>query len=408
MATEELKYADLKESLLDGLKGTRRELVEKFMDNTHAHNTAPHVQNEQKEIFESTATGSTTTGDISRYDQIFLPLIRRVMPNLLAMDLVGVQALNAPRGIIRTLRKRYTEGAKDGDVDVVIAGEEASAMNLYDKYSLLQFGETDYNAADALNPFEQTEYLEGNRGKPMGLDVTTKVVETKSRKLSARWSLESDDDLQSLDGLSMESELIATLSDEIRREQDRELMAELTRLAGTVRALDFTLVDGRYAGEKLASMTIAFSDMSSEIATRTKLSGATWMVVSPRVLTGLKNASNSTFVPADVNGFRASETLYVGTFDGNIAVYVDVHAEGDTVVMGRKGSEVDAPLIYSTYIPLSSSGVVINPETLDKGIGLRTRYAITTFEDPETDLADSADHIARATIANLQLGFTNE
>lgn len=403
MSTENMKYDELKEGLLDGLKGTRRELVEQFMDNTHSNNTSASVRMEQEKIFESTAAGSTTTGDITRYDQIFMPLIRRTMPNLLAMDLVGVQAIPGPRGVIRTLRKRYSEDTGS----VVTAGDEASAQNLFQKYSLLQNGETDYDATDAMNPFEQTEYLEGNRGKPMSLDVTMKTVETKSRKLSARWSLEADDDLQNLDGLSMESELIATLSDEIRRELDRELMGELTRLAGSVRTLDFANVDGRYAGEKLSAMTIAFSDMSSDIALATKRSGATWMVVSPRVLTGMKNASNSTFVPAEQNAFRASETLFVGTFDGNISVYVDVHMEGDQVVMGRKGSEIDSPLIYSTYIPLSSSGIVVNPETLDKGMGLRTRYALTAFEDPETDLADSADHLARATIANLELGFSN-
>lgn len=403
MATEEMKYDDLKESLLDGLSGSRRDLIESFMDNTHALNTSAKGKNEQEQVFESTAVGSTTTGDITRYDQIFMPLIRRTMPNLLAMDLVGVQPLPGPRGVIRTLRKRYSEttGAVVTDMD------EASARNIYEKYSLLQNGEADYAATDAMNPFAQTEYLEGNRGKPMSLDVTMKAVETKSRKLSARWSLESDDDLQNLDGLSMESELIATLSDEIRRELDRELMGELTRLAGDVRSLDFANIDGRYAGEKLSAMTIQFSDMSSEIALQTKLSGATWMVVSPRVLTGLKNASNSTFVASDQNAFRASETLFVGTFDGNISVYIDVHMEGDQVVMGRKGSEIDSPLIYSTYIPLSSSGVVTNPETLDKGMGLRTRYALTAFEDPTTDLADSADHLSRATVANLELGFTN-
>ncbi len=405
MTTENMQYSELKESLLDGLKGSRRELIEKFMDNTHAVNISGSGKQEQEKIFESTATGSTVTGDITRYDQIFMPLIRRTMPNLLAMDLVGVQTIPGPRGVIRTLRKRYSEDALTNGS--VTAGDEASAQNLYEKYSLLQNGEADYNATDAMDPFAQTQYLEGNRGKPMSLDVTMKQVETKSRKLSARWSLESDDDLQNLDGLSMENELIATLSDEIRRELDRELIGELSRLAGSVRTLDFANVDGRYAGEKLSAMTIAFSDMSSDIALATKRSGATWMVVSPRVLTGLKNASNSTFVPAEANAFRASETLYVGTFDGNISVYVDVHMEGDQVIMGRKGSEVDAPLIYSSYIPLSSSGIVVNPETLDKGMGLRTRYALTAFEDPATDLADSADHLARATIANLELGFSN-
>lgn len=394
-------YEDLKGALLEGLDGRRKDLIEGMMDSTHKQNQKNI--GEQREVFESTAVGSTTTGNITRYDQIFMPLIRRAMPNLLAMDLVGVQPLNGPTGAIRTLRKRYSEDTPNE----VTAGDEASAQNIFDKYSLLANGETDYTAADSLNPFAQTEYMEGNRGKPMNLDVTMKTVTTKTRKLSARWSLESDDDLQNLDGLSMESELVATLSDEIRRELDRELLSELTRLSGTVRTFDFANVDGRYAGEKLAAMTIGFSDMSSEIATKSKISGATWMVVSPRVLVGLQNAANSTFVAAEQNAYRPGESLFVGTYDGSISVYVDVHAEGDKVQMGRRGSEIDAPLIYSTYVPLSSSGIVVSPDTLDKGLGMRTRYALTAFEDPETDLADSADNLARAVISNLSLGFSN-
>lgn len=407
-------WGEYKDALLEGLNEKQARMMGVMLETTHGDNaTVTDVHN--KVIVESTAPGSTVTSNISRYDMMFMPLIRRTMPALLAMDLVGVQPLNGPRGIVRTLRMRYSQEtlATSGGAVEVAANTEASGKNLFEKYSLLALGD-DYDAVDALDPFEQTVYMEGNRGKPMDLEVLTQAVEPKSRKLSAAYSLEAADDLNALDGLDIESELSQTLGDEILRELDRELLGELTGLAGTVESFDFATVDGRYAGEKLAAMNIAFDNLSAQIAYKTRKSGATWMVVSQRVFTGLKNASNSTFIPASkftaANGgeLQISTSLFVGTFGAGVKVYVDPYAETDYVLMGYKGSsEIDTGFVYAPYIPLSSSGVVRNPETGDHRVMLRTRYALQSFTDTTTSLGDSPDYYARATVANLQLGFTN-
>ena len=413
--TDEIKnWEGYKEKILEGLSEKQSKMVGIVMENAHQENVKGVNQENPIVISESTSVGSTVTSNISRYDMLFMPLIRRTMPALLANDLVGVQPLKASRGIVRTLRFRYSETTDDtnGGTPVVTAGDEASGMNVYEKYSLL-VRTGDYDDVDALNPFQQTVYLEGNIGKPMNLDVVTDAVDSKSRKLSAAYSLEAADDLAAYDGLDIEAELTTSLGDEILREKDREVITTLTSLAGTVESFDFAVVDGRYAGEKLAALTIAIDQLSTEIAIKTKKSGANWMVVSPRVFTALKNASNTTFVP--VNNFAAtnggnlqiSSSLFVGTFGGFVKVYVDPYAETDTVLMGYKGSELDTGLIYAPYIPLASSGVIRNPETGDHRILLRTRYALHSFTNTATSLGNSADFYARASIANLQLGFTN-
>ncbi len=400
-------WGDYKEALLEGLDEKQSRQLGAIMETSHKENVSDTDQF-NKTIVESTAPGSTVTSNISRYDMMFMPLVRRVMPALLAQDLVGVQPLNGPRGIVRTLKFRYSETTNDtsGGTPVVTAGDEASGQNVYEKYSLLALG-GDYDEVDALNPFDQTVYLEGNRGKPMDLEVVTDSVEPKSRKLSSAWSLEAQDDLAALDGLDLESEISQTLGDEIMRELDRELVNELTGLAGTVESFDFINVDGRYAGEKLAAMTIAFDNLSAQIAMKTKRTGATWMVVSQKVFTAMKNAANSTFVPANAGELSISSTLYVGTFGAGVSVYVDPQLETDSVLMGRKGSDIDAGFFYLPYVPLSSSGVVRNPETGDLRVMMRTRYGLYAATDANNSLNDAADHYARATIANIQLGFTN-
>lgn len=407
-------WGEYKAQLLEGLDDKQQRMLSQVLESTHRENLADKDSHNYM-VVESTSTGSTVTSNISRYDTIFMPLIRRTMPAMLAMDLVGVQPITTPRGIVRTIRFRFsedTETSVGSGSNAVDAGTEASGVNIFEKYSKLALGGA-YDEVDALNPFEQTVYLEGNRGKPMDLEVVTQTTEPMSRKLSAAYSLEAADDLQALDGLDIETEITQTLGDQILRDLDRELIGELNDLAGTVEAFDFANVDGRYAGEKLAALTIAIDNLSAQIAMKTRKAGATWMVVSQRVFTALKNASNTTFVPVNamstVNGgdLRISSSLFVGTFGAGVKVYVDPYAEGDVLLMGYKGSELDAGLVYSPYIPLSSSGVVRNPETGDFRVMLRTRYALTSFTNTETSLGDSPDYFARATVANLQLGFTN-
>ena len=402
-ATTVQNWTEYKEQLLEGVSDKHRGKIDMLMENVHKENMKSVKSDEVNQVVvESTAPGSTVTGNISRYDMMFMPMVRRVMPALLAMDLVGVQPIPGPQGIVRAMKFRYSEDA----APEVTAGDEASGQNVYEKYSKLALGGA-YTDVDALNPFEMTEYLEGNRGKPLDLQVVTDRVDTYGRKLSSAWSLEAQDDLDALDGLDIEGEVNSALGDEINRELDRELVDELTGLAGTVESFDFANVDGRYAGEKLSSMLIAFDNLSAEIAMKTRRSGATWMVVSSRVFTAMKNASNSTFVPANAGELQISSSLYVGTYGAGVAVYVDPYLETDTVLMGRKGSETDTGLIYLPYIPLSSSGAVRNPETGDLRIMMRTRYGMYKATDPDNSLNDAADHYARATIANLELGFSN-
>jgi hypothetical protein len=342
---------------------------------------------------------------------MFMPLIRRTMPALVAMELVGNQPLNGPRGIVRTLRKRYSDDVEDNSTDgnvIVNAGDEASGVNVFEKYSKLRV-DGYYEDTDNMNPFEQTVYLEGDRGKPVNLDVTTDTVETSSRKLSATYSLESADDLQALDGLDVEQELNSVLSTEVISQLDREIIDFLNDMPTQIETVDFAESDGRFSGERLSAITIALDKFSGDIAKRTHKGGATWVLTSMGGFTALKNASNTNFVPA--NQFTPANqqpetrsSLYVGQL-GTMAVYIDVYAQSDYFLLGYKGSDVDAPVIFCPYIPLSSSGLVTLPESGDQRLMLRHRSGLKAFTDPDVSLGDSPDYFARANLVNLEFGF---
>ncbi len=390
MANE--KWQEIKEVLLEGLEGNHRQI------------TGALLENENKHLNETAAAGSTATGNIATFDKIVMPLIRRVTPATIAMELVGVQPMNGPVGIVNTLRIRYADDLSG--TGGPSANQEASGVTVFDKYSLIANGEI-YTASDSRTASQITAALEGQGGYEMNLEIVKQSIEAQTRKIQAKWSIESQQDAQALHGLDIESELVSTLSDQIIREQDREIINNLTNLAGTVKSFDFLTADGRYASEKFTAIVIGMSDLSNQIAVKTKRGGATWAVISPNVLVALRHANNGSFTPASASsGLNPSATMFVGTLNGTVRVFVDIYATSETILMGYKGSsELDTGYVFSPYIPLMQSGVIIDPVTFDPRVSLMTRYALTAFTNTTTSLGNSSLYYARGVVSNLSLGF---
>ena len=390
MLTE--NWSDTKEALLEGLEGTKRSVTAQLLENEKAYI-----------LKEDVAAGATGTGNFDRMDKIFMPLIRRVTPATIAMELVGVQPMNAPIGVVFTQRARYSNAPAGSGLTV---NDEASGVKVYEKYSLIAAGEA-YTASDTRTDREIMDRLESEGGNEMNIEVIKKTVEPKTRKLQAKWTIEAEQDSKALHSLDLEAELVAAVSDELIREQDRELLGELTNLAGTVKSFDFSLADGRYASEKFTALVIGISDLSNKIAFKCKRGGASWAVVSPDMLVALRHANNGSFVPATpTTDINPSATLFAGTLNGSIRVFVDNYAATNTILMGYKGSSaMDTGFVFAPYIPIMKSNVVIDPTTYDPRIGLMTRYGLVSFTDTNTDLGNSSDYYARGTITNLTLGF---
>jgi len=439
-------WDNYKTELLEGLNQKESEIVGTVLDNTRKEILRENNMISEADMGTAASpyptTGATVTNDFARYDRLFMPLVRRVMPSLMSMELVGNQPLQGPVGMVRTMRVRYSNpgegeddigdlraegsrdpyspsnrGWRDGETGVPgsaafdsVGTDEASGWYLYEKYARIALGD-DVTDAEAYldHPGKSTVALEGNRGQPISIDVVKQTVEAQSRKLSASWSVEAEQDAEALDGLDLESELISALSDEISRELDREVLAELHSLAGIVETYDYRNADGRYAGEKFSALVIALSELSNQIAMKTRRGGATWMVTTPQMLTVLRNASNGAFTPAtQAADISPRESLFAGTLNGSIRVYVDLYSNQpkDYCLLGYKGnSELDSGLIYSPYVPLQRSGIVRDPETLDPRVGVMSRYALSSFTDERESLGNSKHFYARAMFDNLDLGF---
>lgn len=409
MSNEVLKeFEEYRDELLDGLSGTQRKVTKTVLDNYINESIKQKRSAMNGYLAESGAVGSTTTGALSRYDRIFMPLQRRVTPALLSMELVGNQPMTGPTGLVRTLRFRYSQEGLE-TTGGPAAGTEASGENVFEKYSLIAVGQGYDQEYDYGDEYEQTLAQEGTGGQPMNADISNFTVTAQTRKLQAVWSIEAEQDANSLDDIDLETEMVATLFDEVTREKDREMLNELTDLAGTVENFDFLNADGRYAGEKYNAITIGLSSISNQIAVKTRRGGATWMVVSPNVLTALRHADNASFTPATASAeVGPRDSLFVGTFNGNVRVFQDIYATTDYALLGYKGSsELDTGFVYCPYIPAMASEKVYDPNSFDPRISVMSRYAWAKFVEDEHNLGNSADFYGRATISNLHMGFTS-
>jgi len=109
----ESRWSETKEALLEGLQGNKRSVMATTLENT------------RKYLSESATAGATSAGNVATLNRVILPVIRRVMPTVIANELVGVQPMTGPVGQIHTLRVRYADSFSDGTGGSTTAGEEA-------------------------------------------------------------------------------------------------------------------------------------------------------------------------------------------------------------------------------------------------------------------------------------------
>jgi len=385
----ESKWGETKAALTEGLTGNRKKTLDIVLENT------------RRALSESATAGATSAGNVATLNRVILPVIRRVLPTVIANELVGVQPMTGPVGQIHTLRIRYADSV--GGTTSTTAGEEAlSPFKIAEAYS--------GNATDT--KAGTTSGLEGTPGKRLSIQILKQAVEAKSRKLSARWTFEAAQDAQAQQGIDIEAEIMAALAQEITAEIDQEIIGSLLSLAGTgnEQTFDQAAVSGTatFVGDEHAALAILINRVANTIAQRTRRGAGNYAVVSPTALTVLQSATTSAFARSTEGTFEApSNTKFVGTLNSAMRVYVNAYAaDSAKVLIGYKGaSEADAPAFYCPYIPLMSSGVVLDPSTFEPVVGFLTRYGYVELSNTASSLGNAADYLGTVAITSGNLKF---
>ena len=387
------RWNETKEALLEGLQGTKRSTMAVTLENT------------RKYLAESATAGATSAGNVATLNRVILPVIRRVMPTVIANELVGVQPLTGPVGQIHTLRVRYSDTSSGAGV---VAGEEAfSPFKIAEAYS----GNQDSANAKAAN----TAALEGTAGNRMSIQILKQTVEAKTRKLSARWTFEAAQDAQAQQGIDIEAEIMAALAQEITAEIDQEVLNSLSTLAGTaIETYNQAAVSGTatFVGDEHAALAVQINRVANIIAQRTRRGAGNWAVVSPLALTILQSATTSAFARTTEGTFEApTNTKFVGTLNNAMKIYVNTYQveQGgyDNILIGYKGSsESDAAAFYCPYVPLMSSGVVLDPSTFEPVVSFMTRYGYVELTNTASSLGNAADYLGKVRITSANVKFS--
>ena len=277
--------------------------------------------------------------------KILIPMVRRIYDDLPIKNLVGIQPMTGPVGMVYSLEYRV----KDEETGEYITFDEAEEKDT------------------PKSPFTTA----ATSGRKLQLEIVSNAVEAGSRNLKAGWTMEAAQDLNSLYGIDIESEMTQALSSEVSAEFTNEVIHNLKKLGGDAEVVK---LDGSKS-EQLMTLGCRIRSNCSAIARTTRRGAGNFIVVSLEMATALKEEKYSDFKPNKDNKFKMSEMLEVGTMNGTIRVFA-ADVPTDEILVGYKGGngECDTGYIHCPYIPLMSAGVVVNSKTFEPVVRLMTRY----------------------------------
>lgn len=412
--------------LTEGLDDYNRLIIENLLDNT------------QQWIINET----TNTGNVGTFTTYAFPLIRRVMPNLFANELVSTQPIPMPTGMIFYIDFEYGS-ALNLDANPVLTGGERvdQQANFHPLYSagsvrgdFLGLGDSADNGDTGTDvwtvtyfPFVENSELvyvdnelqspgvdytvdheageitfeagsipvtgaaitvdytiypgEGGNPREIDLRITSESVYTETKRLKAQWTVEAQQDLMAYHGLSAENEVMTMVSNTLRREIDQLILGDLRTAAtlpngggnvnwsadiapnynGSQREWDLTLYN-------------AIIDANALIY-NSRMVNATWIVAGSEACTRLEKLEGFTEQHRDwaVSGMGIER---FGVLKNRFNIYKDPWAAPDSMLMGYKGATMmETGYVYSPYIPLYTSPLIIDPNDFTPRRGIMSRYA---------------------------------
>jgi len=356
------------------------------------------------------ATGADAPGRAG-YDPILISLVRRSAPNLIAYDLIGVQPLSGPTGLIFYMKSQYVEN-NDGTIGIESGFGEADTSH---SVTADGGGTANNAAAPSADPFASTGYDDDTVGaaatevmedagqgtadhfREMTFSIDKTSVTAKSRALKAEYTTELAQDLKAVHGLEAEGELANILSSEILAEINREIIRTININAvrgaqdNVTTAGEFDMAvdsNGRWSVEKFKGLHFQLEREANAIATATRRGRGNWILGSADAVAALSMTGNLETGAPTGGGQLSNDGIvgntFVGTLNGRFNVYVDPYfahgssapASHEYITVGYKGSSpYDAGIFYCPYVPLQMVRAT-GENTFQPKIGFKTRYGI--------------------------------
>lgn len=433
----------------------------KLLNESMRNDVAQILKNCQNDLRSTFINEGTTAGDIAQFTPIYLPMVRKIYPELIAYHLLGVQPMTSPTGYIYALTNQYLGdgihkvgdrttpagviyeldnasnslkvGDTVGDGTVLYVEDNKVLCSFTDSNAKLKVGDDITSGATEkvvgvytneaafgtiLKNFtgsyttSDAEVL-GTDMREIGFSIDRKSIEVKSRALKGRYTVEVYQDLKSQHGLEADTEIMNLMSYEIQAELDREIVdfvnANATQLPDTnfgipAQSSDIIIPDGRWEIERYRANVIRINKESTLIGIDTKRGVGNTILCSPMVATMLKQVGSFSGAPVYSDLSLPVSGGYAGVFDGQFNVIIDQYAKNDYITVLYKGIDrTDAMGFYAPYVPLQFTRVT-NAETGQPAIIAKTRYALDTI--PGIESAESNDR-AKLYARSFGVDFTN-
>ena len=357
---------------------------------------------------ESTAP-EVVTANADKFDPVLISLVRRTAPNLIAFDIMGVQPMSGPTGLIFALRPTYGTTGTNVDVSGAAAGGNAfyneantgfsasadgnlPAWTATEKANQMFTGtasEVAIRTGDTTGSAEVWGSATTDQIPSMSFKIDKSQVTAVTRALKAEYSVELAQDLKAIHGLDAETELANILTTEINAEINREIVRSIYVSCTGRPAVDARGayanaggvatgggLDGRWLVERFKSLVFKIETEANAIAKNTRRGKGNFIICSSDVASALATAGVLDPTPALTVDDTGS--TFAGTIGSGMKVYIDPYSYtgDDFAVVGYKGtSPYDAGMFYCPYVPLQMVRA-IGEDTFQPKIGFKTRYGV--------------------------------
>lgn len=381
------------------------------------------------------------------------PLLRRIVPKLIAFDIAGVQPIPTPTADIFMLKAQYsgtTAAPADLTARILVMEQGTTAQPIVKGNTLTSengakgtviYVESDYSKAVVnvtsgtfiagekvdvgatysagdnditvtgvySNELGFKQILPGYSGtyttanaETLGADmnqvrvtVEKQSVTAKSRKLKAELTVELIRDLQTMHGASAQREIMFFLETEIVNDINQEVINKYKEIAineTNFAVATFTVSAGRHGAEMYSGLYDRIIKDKVNLAKRNRRGQGNIIIATAGVISALVSLDKFVEIRNLSNVAVADNhaTNYVGTLKDGSKVYQDWFSEEEYYLCIYKGNSTwDAGVIYSPYAPIEMLEAT-NYITFQPIIGIHTRYGLTTNSLFSTNGSDYA------------------
>jgi hypothetical protein len=347
---------------------------------------------------------TTATANVDKFNPVLISLVRRTAPNLIAFDVMGVQPMTGPSGLVFALRPTYAKGVNSADETANAfyaeantsfsagGGEGSPNTSPHD-------GSTDYSQSffhgtpgsdDATRPAgaatgDAESWGSGTAASStaqipeMSFSIDKSTVTAVTRALKAEYSVELAQDLKAIHGLDAETELANILTTEVNAEINREIVRTIyfsAKNAASANAATNGDLDGRWLVERFKALVYRIETEANAIAKDSRRGKGNFILCTADVASALATAG--VMDPTAALTVDDTGSTFAGTIGAGLKVYIDPYSitGDDFVCVGYKGtSPYDAGLFYCPYVPLQMVRA-IGEDNFQPKIGFKTRYGM--------------------------------